>query len=123
VYQVVALPDIPVIAKYIHVKIYMIIYNKGWYLAMVNMQQGGYMVGFHPTMKSLMIKHGNLACDTQQQFDVSLLAIKYLQSTQQLYNDKSLLQYHSHLSLLRTKFYSKVIDRQIVLPLCWLSYR
>lgn len=77
------------------------------------------MVGFNPNMQCLMMKsnHGNLAGDTKQQFDVSLLAVKYLQSTQQLCNNKSLLQYYSHLSLLHAKFYSKIIDRQIVLSL------
>ena len=75
------------------------------------------MVGFNPNMQCLMMKsnHGNLAGDTKQQFDVSLLAVKYLQSMQQLCNDKALLQYLSHLLVLRSKFYSKIIGGQIVL--------
>lgn len=38
----------------------MIIYNEGWYLATVNLQQGGhFMVGFNTNMTCLMIEHGN----------------------------------------------------------------
>ena len=40
------------------------------------MQQGGYFrVGFHPSSTSLMIKYGNLAENTQEQFDLSAINI------------------------------------------------
>ena len=46
-----------------------IIYHEGWYLATVQLHQGGYfMVGYNPNMQTLMIKqHGNLADNTKQQ--------------------------------------------------------
>ena len=64
------------------------------------MQQGGYfMVGFNPSSTSLMIKYGNLAENTQEQLDLSVKAVRYLQSTDKLSNNKHLLMEYLTFSL------------------------